>query len=429
MSIQHADTKHDAADWQRPTDDLAKLVESSAVPVDDIDLPPLDAYGEDDAQPVVEPPESAPWDAPLNLSKLLGIKPAPIPFFIRDRIQLGRGHLLTGIGGSAKTRLLYQLAVGAVLGKMSWDWTVERTGRAVLVLTEDVADDVHRTLHAICEGLDLSDADRDAIGQRIIAYPLAGQDVRLLLKPDGRTLCKSHQFESLVERINAIGDVVLVGLDPALSLTDGDELDQGHQRMLGKAADDLAVRTGAAVVLISHATKASASSDELGSHNSRGGGAITDAVRAEYSMRTMTAKEAVRAGISDTEERKRHKQLVATKGNHIPPCAFAPIWLRSGEGGVLQQAEVRLDTDTSGPSDRDMDALNVLAELRRDHPPKLEEWRERCQEAGIISGKNPEAIRKAMERTRNRLRDAGLIQRGFGRGIWLPVDAEESSNE
>ena len=360
------------------------------------------------------------WDQPLDTRDLLSKPPAPIPWFARERIQLGRGILLTGIGGSSKTRTMYQLAIGAVVGRVPWDWEIESTGRALLVLTEDTAADVHRTLYWTCQALDLTPDERTAIGERIITYPLAGEDVRLLVGIDG-SLTRSPLFYSLEERIKAYGDVVFVGLDPALSLTEGEEMEQSDQRQLGKMADDLAVRTGAATLLVSHATKASNNADELGSHNSRGGGAITDAVRAEFAMRTMTAKEASKAGIEDIEERKRHKQLVATKGNHVPPAAFAPVWLRAGDHGVLSEVAVDMDAGQGEQlTEREMRALEILESLSQAAPPRLADWRQHCTDEGVITGRTDEAIRKAMNRILARLRKQGLVQKGMGRGIWLP---------
>lgn len=131
----------------------------------------------------------------------------------------------------------------------------------------------------MCRAMGLNEGEIDAVADSVIAFPLAGKDVRLLSFADSRELVKNAHFTSLESKINTIGDVVFVGLDPALSLTPGEENDQGHQRALGKMADDLAIRTGAAVCLVSHASKGSLQRDELESHNSRGGGAITDAVR------------------------------------------------------------------------------------------------------------------------------------------------------
>lgn len=346
---------------------------------------------------------TSPWDSPVYAKDLLGFKPNPIAWFVRERIPAGRGILLTGIGGSSKTTTLIQVAIAGCIGRISWDWSIDRTGKVVLVLTEDTRDDAHNAVYAIAEVMRLSDEERALLAERLILYPLAGEDMRLLVKGHDGTLVKSHHFYSLVKRINELGDVVMVGLDPALSLTDGDEGEQTHQRMLGKTADDLGVLTGAAVVLVSHATKASANAEELSSHNSRGGGAITDAARGEYAIRTMTAKEARQAGIEDTEERKRHKQIVCTKGNRIPPSGFVPIWLRAGHAGVLEQVAVHLDTaptrGKAGKGTVQRKAMRVLADLYAKH------------HASVASGRDGTDARVALADWRAAMKEAGIDRR------------------
>ena len=148
---------------------------------------------------------------------------------------------------------------------------------------------------------------------------MAGEDCILLEKKAKGIIETSALFDGLVAKIKELGDVVFVGLDPALSLTDGDEMDQGHQRRLGKMCDNLAVLTGATVLLAAHAPKAV--KNEISSHNSRGGGALVDAVRTELVMRTMTTDEAKKAGIQP-DERPRYVQLLATKGNFLRPSAY-----------------------------------------------------------------------------------------------------------
>lgn len=366
-----------------------------------------------------------PWDEPVDLLPLIDTSPPPLHWFAKDRMPQGRGVLICGVGGSSKTTLLKQLAVGAVLGRAAWDWTISRTGRAVLVLTEDVAEEIHRSIHNICDGLHLSRADRQSVYAGIVCYPMAGKACNLLEKDSTGAMVETALFRSLEKRIVDFGDVVFVGLDPALSLTTGDEMDQGHQRALGRMADNLAVRTGALVALVSHATKASLNKEELDSHNSRGGGAITDAVRAEYSMRTMTATEARQAGIEDLEERKRHVQLVATKGNSLPPEAFVPIWLRRDSTGTMSQVDLVFTAGSHGPNKNDMDALNILKRLAESATPALKEWRDECVNQGIVEGPTRDARTKAMQRITGRLSKAELIRRGFGKGIWLPGGQDE----
>lgn len=358
-----------------------------------------------------------PWDNPAILQGMLSKPPPPMEWLVRDRLQLGRGALVTGIGGSSKTRLLYHLAIGASIGHLPWGWEVAVVGSSVLVLTEDTDADVHRTLHAISHGLRLNETQRQAVERSLTVFALAGQDLKLLAKNERGALTKTPNFELLSEKIRALDDIVFVGIDPALSVTEGDEASQNDQRQLGKMADDLAVLTGATVMLAAHAPKGNQQTDELASHNSRGGGAITDAVRGEYAMRTMTATEASRAGIGDIEERKRHVQLVATKGNHLPPAAYVPIWLRRGDFGVLALADLAYDTPDTLTS-QDLDALSIFEKLAATGAVKLDDWRQECLRQGVISQAKPVNEKKAMDRIKVRLLTAGRIERGFTRGFY-----------
>ena len=360
--------------------------------------------------------EEFPLSKPFDVSLCFEVTPRPMPFFAKDRMPAGRGVLITGLGGSSKTRLLYHLALGAVVGRLPFDWEIGRTGKAVLLLTEDTSDDVHRTLFFLVRRLDLTDSEKILVAENLFVFPLADSDCKLLVKTPTGSVERSPLLDELVEKINGYGDVVFVGIDPALSVTEGDELDQGHQRELGRMIDRLAIRTGATAALVSHATKASLNAAELSSHNSRGGGAITDAVRAEYSLRNMTQLEAARAGIEDMEERRRHVQLVATKGNSLPPSAFVPVWLRRDDSGALFEADVCLDGVAL--SQRDRDIAGVLSEMGAS---PIAAWRDRCVELGFVSGPTDDAKTRSMDRVRGKLKKAGLITKGSGKGVWIPV--------
>ncbi|MCB0057231.1 MAG: AAA family ATPase [Caldilineaceae bacterium] len=360
------------------------------------------------------------WDAPLDVGGLIRRQPQPMRWLVSNRIQLGRGGLVAGIGGSSKTRFLYHVAIGAAVESLPWDWEIATPGKSVLVLTEDTAEDAHRTLYEMARGLGLTDAQIQRVADSVTIYPLAGKDMKLLARDERGALVKTPHFHELQSTIASLGGVVWVGIDPALSVTEGDELDQNDQRTLGKMADDLAVTTGAACFIAAHSTKGSQQTEELTSHNSRGGGAITDAVRMEYAMRTMTAAEALRASISDIEERKRHVQLVATKGNHLPPAAFSPVWLRRGEFGVLSAADLDF-TGGADPVAKDMDALAILREMAQTTSPKLADWRTQCIAAGLIPDGEFKRQEKAMQRIIKRLSAAGLVERGFTKGVYQPA--------
>ena len=52
------------------------------------------------------------WDTPLDLPSLFNTEPEEIRWFIKKRLISGRGAVVSGIGGSSKTTLIKQLAVG-----------------------------------------------------------------------------------------------------------------------------------------------------------------------------------------------------------------------------------------------------------------------------------------------------------------------------
>lgn len=369
-------------------------------------------------------PEPQPWPAMSgDVSEYLRTPPPALPWFARDRLLADRAHLLTGIGGSSKTRCLYHLAIGAILGHVPWGWEIERTGSAALFLTEDSPGNVHRTIAALVAYGGYSAAEVRLIGQRLRVYPLAGQEVRLMALEPGGILVETSCASGLFRTCKSTHDLRFIGLDPALGLTEGDEANPAHQRRLGELADRLALETGACVVLASHAAKALQSADEVGSHSSRGSGAITDAVRGEYVLRTMTAVEARTYGITEIEERKAHVQLVATKGNELPPDAFAPVWLKRGLGGVLQPADLQpAVADPVGR--RELAALALLRELAAVSAPQLKDWRQACADGGLLTGDNPRAQERSMERIRDALLSAGMVERGTTRGVFLPVADE-----
>ena len=353
-----------------------------------------------------------------NISEYLDTEPQGIRWLVTDRLLANRAHLLTGVGGTSKTTVLYHLGIGAVTGRLPWGWRFERTGNALLLLTEDDDSNVHRAIFAHKEML--SSEERQLIAERLRVFPLAGKQHRLLKGASGGKLEETQEVQGLFNLAKSIPDLVFIGLDPALGLTEGDEMSPAHQRRLGELVDRLALETGACVVLVSHAAKNVSNAEEINTHTSRGSGALTDAVRAEFVLRTMTAKEGAKLGIKSIEDRKAYVQLLLTKGNYAPPTAFSPVWLKRGPGGLLSLAVLQ-EIEDDGIGHREERALDILIELFDRNIQKLSEWRKACQERGLIEGKTVTAIEKSMQRIVDKLLKAGLIKKGTSKGNYIPV--------
>jgi hypothetical protein len=347
-------------------------------------------------------------------------EPPDVQWSFRQRLLAGRGHVLPGIGGSSKTRVLYHLGTGSVLGHLPWDWEVSITGSAALFLTEDVAAQVHRVLHQI--GQQLNPAERRLLTERLRVYPLAGRRA-LLLELNGNALYETRVYDWLMRQLDALPKpVVFVGIDPAIGVSEGDELSQAHQRRLGELVDRIAIQSGASTMITAHAAKGIHQTEELGSHSARGGGAITDAVRAEYTLRNMTADEARRFRIEDRAERQLYVQLAATKGNELPPEAYTPVWLKRGRGGALEQVFLEQAERGATVGNRELQALALLKKAAPQGDTTMRSWRAECIAAGLIpASATASAQEKAMERIRAALHGAGLVVGGGIRGTWIPT--------
>jgi hypothetical protein len=367
-------------------------------------------------------PLPSPWPfTPLDARRAILEPPPAIRWHVENILLRGRAHAIAGLGGSSKTRLQVQIAIGTIAGQMLFPWVIpaEAQGPAILMLAEDTEPEARRAIYAIARALQLGPRQAEAMAKDLEIYPLAGEHVELLrLSPEG-ALYRTELFGSLAERAKTIG-ARYIGLDPGIRFTEGDEIDNRHQRTLGDTADALAIATDTCVVLNMHAAKALREAEELLSHSSRGGGALTDALRGELVLQTMTRKEAHARGIADETERQSLVQLRLVKANHAPPEAFAPMWLRRTDHGVLVAAEdLPQPQEGAAPAkdNRALGALRVLWDIGKGAHVKVADWREACLREGIITAKSEEAQAKALKRMAVALLDDKLLlTQGRGKG-------------
>jgi len=365
------------------------------------------------AEPIVWP------YAALDMRRAILEPPPRRAWFAEGFLLAGRGHLLNALGGTGKTRFLVQLGFASVSGRMLWSWTIPEAARgpAVLLVAEDVAEDAHRFCYAVGRALALGPREADHIARQMHIYPLAGKDVRLLIASGDGVLVRSPLYAALVAKCREVG-AKFIGLDPAIRFTEGDELNNQHQRALGDVTDGLAIDTGACAVLTTHSPKSARSADESQSHSSRGGGAITDAVRGEFVLAPMTKREASDRGITDEAEQRQFVRLVLVKGNHAPPESFRPRWLRRGEDGVLLDAddlpEPQGKQEGAALTRRDTEALDVLWRLGKGGHVLASALRGPLVEARIVNQGSEQSEAEAVRRILAKLVKHGLVHRQGG---------------
>lgn len=327
-------------------------------------------------------------EPPLDLRDTIRVANETVDYAVSPFFRAGRAALITGLGASSKSTLLKELAISVTSGKPALGLSVPKPGKAVLVLAEDTPEDAYRSLDAIFQSMNLSDDEITLVHERLFIFAAAGKDCVIVSSESDKTSLKLDQLISFVQ---SLGDVRLVGLDPAIALTRGRELDELAQRDLANTVEKIAIETGAAVLVISHAAKSVQYQQEVGSHASRGSGAITDAFRLEVLMRVMTPKEARDFQIAEPE-RHRFVRMQVTKANSLPPNLMHPVWLERVNGGALTLASLKPFSLT-----RPRSALELFFEADQETgelgPVSLSfsAWKLKASEAGLLTGKTDSA--------------------------------------
>jgi hypothetical protein len=360
-------------------------------------------------------------DRPLDLRETHRIANEEVDFAISPIFRAARAALITGLGASSKSTLLKVLAIAVTTGRSALGLNIPKPGKAVLILAEDTAEDAYRSLDAIFQSLNLSDEEIALVHKRLFIFAAAGKDCVIVSNSESDDDKKPQRLEKLVEFITQLGDVRLVGLDPAIALSRGRELDELAQRDLANAVEKIAILTGAAVLVVSHAAKSVQYQQEVASHASRGSGAITDAFRLEVLMRVMTSKEAKSFQIEDGQ-RHHFVRMQVTKANSLPPDLMRPAWLERVSGGALKLVNLAPAAVT-----RPRRALELFVEA----DPETGElvptamsfpaWKLKASDAGLLTGTTDSARDMSARRLLAAIKSSKWIEET--QGMWKPTDA------
>jgi RecA-family ATPase len=174
-------------------------------------------------------------------------KPAqPRGWHVPDLIPANTVTLISGDGGTGKSLLALQLAAATTIGAQ-WIGSQPRTGGAIYISAEDDADELHRRVVDIAagQGRPLSDL------RRLTLISLAGEDALLAHTGGAGALMPTQLYHELDERM-AHERPALVVLDTLVDLFPGNENDRAQARQFIGLLRRLAIRHGAAIVLLSH---------------------------------------------------------------------------------------------------------------------------------------------------------------------------------
>lgn len=273
--------------------------------------------------------------------------PSPRDFTVKNLFMAGKSAVLAGLGGVSKTQLTIQAAISIAMGT-DFLGRKSKEGAVLMLLGEEDEQEIVRRFSATAAHMGLSAAEMNTVTQRVRAYPMIGIDMRLAkiqggsMEPTGFLLQLLEMASQLKQESGA--DVHMIVLDHVGLIHGGDFNAREDVNRTVSIVNELADRTGAAVILLAHSPKSAANSEEPSSGDVAGSASWVDNTRASFILKTMSEEEAKRFAIPQ-DARKQYVSLSSVKGNYIP--ADQKMWLlkvsmESYETTVLEHLELQV---------------------------------------------------------------------------------------
>ena len=196
--------------------------------------------------------DKQPDPAPLAFRSAGAWRGVPVPerrWLVPGRIPAGKVTLLNGDGAAGKTTIALQLCAATVLGS---DWlgsVVDTPGPAMFFSAEEDDEEIHRRIDAIVQHRTLDYAALDDL--HVYCVPPEESDA-LLGAPDGNGIIRSTpRMKRLETSVLAIKPALVV-IEAAADVYGGNESDRSQVGQFVGLLRKLAIKSGAAIVLLQH---------------------------------------------------------------------------------------------------------------------------------------------------------------------------------
>ncbi|MEM5299075.1 helicase RepA family protein [Burkholderia sp. JPY481] len=269
----------------------------------------------------------------MNIRAMLSTSPPELDHVLPGLLA-GSVGVIAAPGGTGKSMLLTQLALaiaagGPFVGGALEGCSVSAPRKVVTFFAEETTAVMHHRLHGSVRQLfaDMQADNRDdrltivdRLAENLFMYPLGGEGRLVSMSGDAM---RGDGFRELLACCE--GARLIVG-DPLRRFHDGDENDSGRMTNVIEGFQSLAKRTGAAVLLAHHTNRNSTLSgtgDQASA--SRGSSALTDGVRWQANLSSLSDSFAETLGITK-EERPQFIRLDISKANYVQ--SPSPVVLR-----------------------------------------------------------------------------------------------------
>lgn len=279
---------------------------------------------------------------PLNLTWALTASLPPLDFVLPGLLP-GTFGLVVAPGATGKSKLALDMAVSMAAGRpVAGGLFAESQPRKVVYLAGEESD---RLLAEHMRGLlRLDELGDPKLHENLVLLPMAGESC---------TLLSDSRPTALFDELLAVSQGArLVIIDPLRRMHCGDENNSSDMTHFVVAMEKLARATGAAVLGLHHANRAS-TADTASQHAARGSSALVDGARWQLNLSRMDEKTAEQHLISEAE-RAHYVALDFAKTNYLPPRPRC--WLKRGPGGRFSLVQL----PTGSPKGRFVGGARLL---------------------------------------------------------------------
>jgi len=272
--------------------------------------------------------------------EFLNYDPPPRRWLLEDCLPLGKVGLLVAPGGTGKSQLALQLAIAVATGGTLADWwKVGEKGRVLALFAEEDEEELHRRVSTMLRHLgsthETYEWEADLRRNLHIRSMIASDNLMTKVDKDG-AVSRTDFVERLCATVRELPDLKMIIVDPASRSRGGNENFAEDATRFVEALELIAKTTGATVLVLHHANKASTKDGEQNQGAARGSSALTDGVRWQMNLANITDKQTDDLGLA---EDAKHEYIAAkvTKSNYA--TAGGTVFLRRGEQGVLTYHE------------------------------------------------------------------------------------------
>ena len=372
-------------------------------------------------QAAMTPP--VPWFdiADARIDGYLLVPPPPMRWVLNGFLPLGIVAALVAQGGVGKSQLLMQLAYSLATGiALAGQWPVGETGSVLMLCAEDSGDEIHRRVHRIHKqlGSGLSPAMQAKLKDNFLIRSMTGIDVLLTQAMKNGEIVRTQLVEQLLLTAQQAKNLKLIIIDPAARFRGGDENSNPHATRFVQVLEYLALTTGATVLIAHHTGKGATNSKETNQDASRGASALTDGIRWQMALTSLTSSSKRYKGLPPNA---RHRYMVAklVKTNYTAPQP--EVLLFRGDDGYLQVIADPSATTPKFIQDK-LDQLSVLRILQND-PKGLTARQLETRHGGLA--KDLKISEKALRELVTNARFEGLVDGDKGRPLTLTEKAVE----